>query len=95
MSTTTKAAHTPGAIRAAKAIFEDVVDQLKQQDIVIKRGPNEGIWAEIIDRETAAPEMLEALKEILPLARMYYIDKPLEAAKTKVEAAIQKAKGGQ
>jgi hypothetical protein len=57
--------HTPGALRAAKLIarsdklrplvFGDVLRETAAQD-----------WAEVIDRETAATELLEAL-EALPL----------------------------
>ncbi len=98
MSTATKAVHTPGAMRAATTILG-------------RFGKVHPEWAEtcaeIINRETAAPEMLEALERICDEAESWHTMHGHQdevaavqcdticALIPKMRAAIQKAKGGQ
>ena len=80
---TTKAAtHTPGALRAAEIIATEFKDSPQLRLRVLNA-------AAIIDRETAAPEMLETLCRVAD--SVWEPDK----WRSNVEAAIQKARGGQ
>lgn len=93
MITTTKAAHTPGSERAARALIE------LSETTIFSPGATVRI-AEIIDRETAAPELLESLEAFVALANFDAdtIPKTTEewdAMVAKAEAAIQKARSGQ
>ena len=56
-----EAKHTPGAMRTAELIWQCMDQQLADSD------PDKFIaqWAEVIDRETAAPELLEALNGLI------------------------------
>jgi len=57
------AVHTPGAIRAARAICEKLSEKLCQtMAIKLDRAAVFGL-AEIIDRQTAAPKLLEACED--------------------------------
>jgi hypothetical protein len=56
---TTKQQHTPGAIRAA----EIIMDQRQTLSTLYGVKSAEGI-ADLIDRETHAPDLAEALREI-------------------------------
>jgi hypothetical protein len=104
MSTTTKAAHTPTQ-RAVDAIVQMHDARQRKHDCpgydcsICSLHADESRMAEIIDRETAAPEMLEALRvfanymehageKSITIKSLAY---PLHLAKE----AIQKARGGQ
>ncbi len=93
-----KTAHTPGATRAAKLMaISPKVRQLALGRILREEFSNE--LAEIIDRETKAPQMLEALERLLEEASINYPKDsgftPLRwaAAIQLAEAAIRAAKG--
>jgi hypothetical protein len=107
MSATPKAAHTPGAMRAG----QNISDRFRKALPHLPEGNAETLAA-IIDAETAAPEMLEALneaqKELLgascylatcdPVTIVQNLDSLVASLKARlaiVEAAIQKARGGQ
>jgi hypothetical protein len=77
------AAHTPGAYRAAYEIFIRPTSRTQKE------------IAEIIDRETAAPEMLEALEMAVIALRHPESVSTMSAVVHMAEAAIQKARGGQ
>jgi hypothetical protein len=62
MSTASESKHTPGAIRAAMICDEQLVSAGLPGDYLSRRTRIEAL-AEIIDRETAAPAMLEALEQ--------------------------------
>lgn len=80
------AAHTPGAMRAARLLLPEEATRIYVHG-PYKAWMTQSAVAEIIDRETAAPEMLEALEIALP--RMLGPDRD------KVQAAISKARTGQ
>ena len=77
--------HTPGALRAATVIMN--MAHTIETDYGQKT--EEGI-ADLIDRETHAPEMLEALEEIIEGTRLHY--DTIDVRKV-AKAAIQAAKG--
>src|SRR6266481_4527778 len=84
----TKAAHTPGAERAGREIATRF-----RQHLRFLPASTDDTLAEIIDKETGAPEMLEALEYAASFIRVEskiagYGDATLE----KVEAAIHKAR---
>lgn len=58
------ATHTPGAIRAAEAIFDGVYGDHKKYRTAYGGKSIEGV-ADIIDRETHAPELAEALRNMV------------------------------
>lgn len=102
-----EAKHTSGAMRAAEAIYEIQRHWILAYFQRLPRQRNIDKLAELIDRETAAPEMLEALealeaalredsrnKDILGDEVEYHLDgQTMGWAIEKVRAAIRKAKG--
>ena len=87
---TTKAAtHTPGALRAAEIIATEFKDSPQLRLRVLNA-------AAIIDRETAAPEMLEALtRGHLHFLQCNNLSADDREMLDEMWAAIQKARGGQ
>ena len=79
MNAISKAANTSGAMRAARQI--DELFGAWQTTV-----PSESDLAAIIDRETAAPEMLAALEAVMRFCPSF----PGE-----VEVAVRKARGNQ
>lgn len=97
MSTTKeKVAHTPGAIRCARELLRHTV-----RGELLWKSQSIGQVAGIIDRETAAPEMLEALERMRDKihatlsqeANLKYAAQTLDAIDELAEAAIRKARG--
>jgi len=91
----TASGHTPGATKAAYAI-------LKHPEVdcgIFAHIADE--FAEIIDRETAAPDLLAALEESLTWMETYQRHTgtaehgPLGHSITKARAALTRAKGGE
>ena len=89
----TQTQHTPGAIRAAQRyLFGRMIPEEYQT------GPGVQKLAEIIDRETGLPELVEALREILHDLDSGYIAQPSHRAEVcrrrheaRIRAAIAKA----
>ena len=84
-------AHTPGALRAAHIIMNG------KEKILTEYGTKraEGI-ADLIEHETAAPELLEACKKLLAAAVCNYDPKTtLYEYGALAEAAIARAEGRQ
>lgn len=81
--------HTPGSMRAARILIfgREILDTLHGAKRVAD-------IAELIDDETAAPELLEACEEILELLEEHQPVWYLKMHYNHLIAAIKKAKGG-
>lgn len=91
MSTEQAVKYTPGALRAAKLIQQDEAGLANVRFVHSSEVP---LLAELIDRETAATELLEALELMVVLARAYATGiASVDAAIFLAETAILKAKG--
>ena len=92
-------AHTAGALRAAKSAVQVVIEH----DGIVECDARDAaeMFAEIIDRETAAPELLQACKALFDALVRYGDDVDEEAPSHHskmmeyARAAIAKAEGKQ
>jgi len=83
--TTKLVGHTPGALRAAQKLVSRVYANNNQIDIEV--------FAGIIDRETAASELLEALEMMIECLKYSGISVEDSIIMTAALSAIRKARG--
>lgn len=85
--------HTKGAMKAAKIIMGDKEGQFEELIFTTFGTKNLEGLAAIIDDQTAAPDMLEALENlVLPLDKGWKVS-DMEQRIASAKAAIRKAKG--
>lgn len=97
MKTETKAQHTPGALRSAGLIaseFQTWYHYWSQSEPAKAWEEIRDRAAEIIERETAAPELLEACTDMLGILNTM-LNGRFEHTVNAAQAAIAKAGGGQ